>query len=122
MITQTTHFSESELNCKCPKCNSKVLHSMEEEVLVNIESMRIKLERPLVVTSAYRCKDHPVEAKKSKPGQHNKGTAVDFKVSNGAEAYEIIKEAILHQCTGFAYGNGFVHVDWRESTPVTWKY
>jgi zinc D-Ala-D-Ala carboxypeptidase len=122
MYTHTAHFSEKELNCKCDLCKSEVTHKMDTQVLVNIESMRVKLGRPLIITSAYRCENHPVESKKSKPGQHALGKAVDFKVSNGAEAFEVIKEALLHQCTGFAYGNGFVHVDWRESTPVTWKY
>jgi len=118
----TRNFSESEFNCKCSKCNSVTPHEMKDTAMLGAQYIRDAIGRAVIITSGYRCKDHPVEAAKKTPGQHNKGLALDFKVSNGAEAFEIIKAAIEIGCNGFAYGNGFVHIDWRTSTPVTWRY
>ena len=121
-MRSSKNFKETEFNCKCQKCGMKVPHSMNPRVVNAVQLLRNALGRPLVITSAYRCAEHPSEARKAKPGQHNKGTAVDIKVSNGAEAFEVIKKGLILSATGFAYGNGFVHLDWRDSTPVTWKY
>lgn len=88
----------------------------------NVQKMRSLLKRPLVITSGYRCHKHKREAVKRVPGWHNKGYAVDIAVSSGAEAFELIKLGLELGATGFAYGNGFVHLDWRTTTPVSWIY
>ena len=121
-MRSTKNFKEEEFNCKCPKCGMKVPHNMNPKAMSKVQMLRDAVERPLVITSGYRCPEHPNEARKAKPGQHNEGLAVDIKVSNGAEAFELIKTGLLLGANGFAYGNGFIHLDWRYSTPVTWKY
>lgn len=119
---QTKNFSARELRCKCPICNRNQPHKMKIEVVDKIQAMRDSIGRPLVITSAYRCAKHPVEAKKAKPGQHNAGTAVDIAFESSNQRYEIIKAAIQQGATGIGWGNGFIHVDFRDSTPVAWDY
>ena len=121
-MRSSKNFKEEEFNCKCSMCGMKVPHSMQPEVINAVQMLRDALGRPLTITSGYRCAIHPSEAKKSTPGQHNKGLAVDIRASNGAEAFELIRAGLSLGANGFAYGNGFIHLDWRESTPVTWRY
>lgn len=87
-----------------------------------VEEIRIAAGRPLVLTSAYRCPNHPEEAKKTEPGQHSKGVAVDIQVADGAQRYQIIQLGLALGATGIGVANTFVHLDWRKSTPVVWKY
>lgn len=118
-MRETRNFKEHEWNCK--HCGKP--HQMQPHVMHQVQQLREMYGAPLVLTSAWRCEDHPSEAKKKAPGQHNKGTAVDIAVTSGAMAYKLIKIALCDLgATGFAYGNGFVHLDWRDSTPVTWRY
>jgi len=118
-MKETKNFSEKEFSCKCG-CSQP--HQMQERAMLKVQHVRDVYGKPLNLTSAWRCKKHPDEARKKKAGQHNKGTAVDIAVSDGAIAYDIIRIGLSLGATGFAYGNGFVHLDWRDSTPVTWKY
>lgn len=112
------YFSEKEFMCKCGCGVSK----MQPKLITKLCELRERLNRPVVLTSAYRCSKHPVEASKATPGQHNRGTAVDIKVSNGSEAYEVMKVAFELGFTGIALGRGFVHVDVRDTIPVSWVY
>ena len=122
MPNSTAHFKASEWRCKCARCNKQVHHKMLPKVMEAVEAIRVRVGRPLVLNSAYRCKCHPEEAKKSKPGQHNAGTAVDIRVSDGVQRLEIIKLGLEMGATGIGVANGFVHLDWRESAPVAFVY
>lgn len=124
-MRETNNFPEYEWNCQCDACQRKELHSMHPFVMEQIQSIREYFNRPMILNSAYRCAAHPIEAKKSKPGMHHNGLAVDIKVRNGKEAAEILAYAIRHLgVTGFAYSDrlGFVHLDWREGAVMTWCY
>ena len=122
MIKATPHFKEREWACKCAKCNQQAPHRMDPEVMQAVEEIRIAAGRSLVLTSAYRCPNHPEEAKKTKPGQHSNGVAVDIQVADGAQRYQIIQLGLALGATGIGVANTFVHLDWRKSTPVVWKY
>lgn len=118
-MKSTKNFKEHEWKCKCG-CDQP--HNMVPFVMNKVQTLRERYGHPLTLSSAWRCENHPSEARKSKPGQHFLGTAVDIRVTSGAMAYTIIKLGLELGATGFAYGNGFVHLDWRESTPVSWIY
>lgn len=118
-MRETKNFKEHEWSCKCG-CNQP--HQMHPHVMALVQELREAYGAPLTLTSAWRCENHPAEAKKKTPGQHNKGTAVDISVSSGSMAYKLIVMGLELGATGFAYGNGFVHLDWRDSVPVTWRY
>lgn len=119
-MNETKNFKDSEWRCKCG-CNQP--HKMDSGTMLKVQALREIYGKPLTLTSAWRCKNHPSESRKKSPGQHNKGAAVDIAVTSGNMAYKLIKIALTDLgCKGFAVGNGFVHLDWREATPVTWKY
>lgn len=118
-LRETTNFKYREWQCKCG-CDQP--HQMKANVMENVQKIRELYGKPLTLTSAWRCKNHSSEKKKKVPGQHNRGTAVDIAISDGVMAYKLITLGLSLGATGFALGNGFVHLDWRVDTPVTWKY
>lgn len=89
----------------------------------------VKLEgtigRELVVTSGYRSPEHPIEAKKSKPGEHTTGLAVDVAAVGGTPVFEIVEAAIDLGCKriGISRKSNFIHLG-LDSNRVTsiWTY
>jgi uncharacterized protein YcbK (DUF882 family) len=116
------HFSRSEFACKCG-C-SKTL--MQTEFMGRLQSLRMIWGKPMVITSGYRCPNHPSERGKQFPGTgtHSQGIAADIGIS-GAEAISLLRLALDNNFTGIGVqqkGNGrFLHLDIRES-PAIWSY
>ena len=71
------YFSIDEL--KCQHCEKQ---GMNKEFMIKVEALRHELGFPFTVTSAYRCKDHPIEARKASPGSHESGIGVNQKGSS----------------------------------------
>lgn len=111
------YFNLKEFNCKHTGRND-----MQPEFLDMIDELRHRVGFPFIITSGYRDATHPVEASKERPGTHAQGIAADIRASDGSQAYAIMKEAFAMGFTGIAYGNGFVHLDIRATTPVSWRY
>ena len=111
------YFKLSEFDCKETGENN-----MQPEFLKKIDELREACGFPFVVNSGYRSPRHSIEAKKSKPGTHAQGIAADIRVQGGHQAYVLQKNAYALGFTGIALGNGFVHVDLRNTTPVSWRY
>lgn len=122
IMAEAKYFKFSELSCKCPACVGINPHQCTQEALNELDRLREAYGSPLVLSSAYRCPMHPVEARKKTPGTHAQGIAFDIVVTDGAMAYKVMEIAFQHGWHGIALGDGFVHVDRRETTPVTWDY
>ena len=76
----------------------------------------------LKITSAYRSRKHPIEAKKSMGGQHTLGRAVDIRVPSDGMRYKILREAFKLGFTGIGVGRNFIHLDIRRGKSVVWTY
>lgn len=120
-----SNFSEREFNCKHTGKNE-----MKHEFMVKLQALRTELGFPFIINSGYRDRTHPVEARKSSPGQHSLGIAVDIQAQDGATAYRIAQAAFKHGFTGIGIAQDnrrsrpgrFVHLDIRTTTPVMWSY
>ena len=111
------YFNESEFACShCGKV------AMDQEHIDRVNALRESVGFPLKVSSGYRCPEHPLEAKKSKPGTHAQGIACDIAVANGVERRQLVKQAFYLGFTGIGVAKTFVHVDMRETEPVLWVY
>ena len=117
------HFSAKEFQCS--HCGAD---GIKEGVLEKLQFMRIAYGKPMIITSGYRCPQHPIEVKKSVPGAHALGLAADIGVE-GAEAHRILGLAFLQGFNGIGVqqkGTGrFIHVDIRNGelpTPAVWSY
>jgi zinc D-Ala-D-Ala carboxypeptidase len=117
------NFSESEFRCKhTGKCE------MDPAFLATLQAIRTEFGKPLGVSSGYRDRSHPIEAKKSATGAHAMGIAVDFRVY-GADALRLIEIALKHgiQRIGVNQKGGarFIHLDAGGPglpSPAIWSY
>lgn len=113
------YFTEAEFKCKhCGKCE------MDQAFLDKINKLRQEYGKSLVVTSGYRCPEHPAERSKVTTGMHTTGKAVDFAV-DGENAQRLLMLALQHGFTGIGVqqkGSGrFIHLDTRDR-PALWSY
>jgi zinc D-Ala-D-Ala carboxypeptidase len=116
------YFSKDEL--KCRHCGA---YEIDEEFLGILNRIRADCGFPLVVTSGYRCLDHPIEAAKPAAGSHTTGRAVDIAVSR-RQAHTLLKVALMCGITGIGVqqnGNKrFIHLDMSDKhpRPTVWSY
>jgi uncharacterized protein YcbK (DUF882 family) len=120
------YFTSKELQCS--HCGAS---GMDEEFMNKIETLREKLGFPFPVNSAYRCPEHPIEARKKTSGTHSTGQAMDIGVM-GDRAYRLLEAALEAGFTGIGINqkgsNGrFIHLDDVESSigrhrPWIWSY
>jgi len=97
------YFTESEFN---------EFEKMNPELLEKLDQLREAYGYPIKLTSTYRSPDHPIEAKKEKPGEHSHGAAVDIACVGGEATFKLVKAAIKVGFTriGISRKNNFVHV------------
>jgi len=84
------NFSKKEFDCKFTGKNR-----MRPEFLEVLQRIRFEYGKPMLITSGYRDKKHPIEARKAAPGEHSFGLACDVGVSG---------------------------VDWGELFVIAWKH
>ena len=85
---------------------------MDPALLAMLDNLREAYGYPIKLTSTYRSPEHPIEAKKSKPGEHAYGAAVDIACVGGEATFKLVKAAIDVGFTrvGISRKNNFVHV------------
>ena len=114
------HFTRGEFACKCG-CGRA---DMQPLFMGRLQALRMIWGKPMIITSGYRCPDHPVEKAKASPGTHAQGIAADIGVS-GADAVTLLRLALDANFTGIGVqqkGPGrFLHLDIREH-PAIWSY
>jgi len=125
MSWESPYFSSEEM-----KCSHTGLEKMDAGFMELLTELRAAYAKPMRVTSAYRDSTHPIEAKKSKPGAHTTGKAVDIAVARG-EAHELMHLAFAMGFTGIGVqqkGDGrFIHLDNMTEEdgfprPTVWSY
>ena len=112
------YFNESEFSN---------FEMMDEKLLAMLDNLREAFGYPIKLSSTYRSPDHPIEARKSKPGEHAYGAAVDIACVGGEATYKLVKAAIEVGFTriGISRKNNFVHVGigYDGAPPMTiWTY
>jgi uncharacterized protein YcbK (DUF882 family) len=105
---------------------------MSDTFMEKLTALRQDWGQAMVVSSAYRCVNHPIEARKDKPGAHASGHAVDILIT-GEDAYKFLCAALGHGFTGIGinqtgnWGSRFIHLDDLQSgdgfpRPTLWSY
>lgn len=97
------YFEESEFS---------EFDKMDSVLLAMLDDLREAYGYPIKLTSTYRSPEHPIEAKKSKPGEHAYGAAVDIACIGGEATFKLVKAAIEVGFTriGISRKSNFVHV------------
>jgi len=116
------YFTEKELACQ--HCGA---HKFDKDFLALLDTIREECGFPFIVSSAYRCKDHPIEARKPFTGEHETGRAIDIACS-GEKALQLVTVALKHGITRIGInqkGNGrFIHLGVSKDfpNPTIWSY
>tara|TARA_R110000796_G_scaffold228357_1_gene345458 strand:+ start:2978 stop:3340 length:363 start_codon:yes stop_codon:yes gene_type:complete len=116
------YFTEQELACQ--HCGAT---KFDEDFLALLSLIRKECNFPFIVSSAYRCKDHPIEARKNHSGEHSTGMAIDIACS-GEKALQLVTVALKHGIKRIGIqqkGSGrFIHLGYSTElpTPAIWSY
>lgn len=132
-VKSSKHFSETELQCKCGNCD---FLGMDSEFMDLLEAVRTDpdWDRPMKVSSAYRCPEHnSAVSSTGMNGPHTSGKAIDIQLS-GKEAHLFLSVAMGYDFSGVgiaqkgSHGSRFIHLDLldQEETsgprPWIWSY
>lgn len=113
----------------CSHCGQ---NQTQHRLIDFLQDLRSQLGFAFRITSGYRCPDHPLEQKKSRPGAHALGLAADIAVSH-ANAFQLVKAAMADpRLKGLGVsqkGSGvrFIHLDMappadQRPRPHIWSY
>lgn len=116
------YFTIEELACR--HCGE---YKFDPSFLALLNQLRHRHGSPLIVSSGYRCQNHPLEVHRATTGTHSTGKAIDFSVTHG-NALSVI--AIAHDLgirrIGVQQkGDGrFIHLDvcTDRISPACWSY
>lgn len=119
------YFSRDELKCKCG-CNE---YYFDDYALERLNLIRDEARFPFILSSAYRCKDHPIEKAKDRLGEHQTGRAVDV-LCWGKQAIRVLELATWYDVPRIGinqkgeHGKRFIHLGWNTDFPVPaiWSY
>lgn len=87
--------------------------------------------RPFIITSGYRCPNHPIEAAKGWPGTHTLGVAADIRAASSLARMLLNYALNRSDFTGIGikqHGVGrYIHLDMAASEPprvrpALWTY
>jgi len=123
----TQNFTTDEMACTC--CGKA---DMDEEFMKTLQSIRNEMQRPLKVTSGYRCEKHNARVSSTgKSGPHTYAKAADILIS-GADAMRLFAVAQKHGVSGVGmsqkgnHSKRFVHLDILSPDegprPTVWTY
>lgn len=118
------NFNKCEFDCKHTGANE-----MQHEFMIKLQQLRNMYGKPMLITSGFRSKFHPIEARKNSPGTHTTGLACDIGVSR-SDAYEVLRLAMQLGFTGIGVsqkgGTRFIHLDVAQAPqfprPNIWSY
>ncbi len=83
----------------CPCCGEFV---GDPDFYDKLDMAQDRLDRPLVVTSGYRCPAHNAKISPNTTGRHPKGQAVDVQAKTAAEKGEILLACMRAGLVSFA--------------------
>ena len=109
------HFSRSEFRCPC--CN---FDTVDTELLRILEVVRSHFDRPITITSGFRCVDHNAAVGGSDRSQHLYGRAADIAV-DGVSPAIVAELADQLGAGGVGTYETFTHIDSRSNGPARWE-
>jgi len=116
-IIIASHFNLSEFACPC--CNLVMLHP---KLLAKLAELRNVLERPVSITSGYRCFKYNQKVGGVANSYHCIGLAADIKVKD-INLIELLgyAEEIDFAGIGFYEKKNFLHLDVRPTKRTRWR-
>lgn len=114
------HFSKEEMACRC--CGELPPQGMSNALMDGLEELRKRINKPVIISSGYRCPVNNARAGGVYNSQHVLGCASDIYVE-GMTVYELAKICKeIFDGVGEYYQQDFVHVDMRSNGNETGYY
>lgn len=106
------HFKRSEFTCRCG-CGKD---TVDAELITVLEQIRNYFNRPVVVTSGYRCPARNEAVGGAHGSMHMEGKAADIQVA-GVYPSDVVKfaEQVMPNGGGIGIYETWTHVDVRDS-------
>lgn len=101
------NFTVAEFLCKCGECEGY----MDVEALACIHAARRILNRPVHLTSAYRCPEYNASIGGAPASFHKRGMALDIPWIDDVSNKILYDTLIVVGFTGFGFYNSFIHAD-----------
>lgn len=128
-MKENKYFKIDEFKCKCGKC--ELPENVPSDELIDILcEIREHYEKPLIIRSGYRCKEHNAKVGGAAKSQHTLGSAADFIVEGipTDEVHRYVIQKYDDKPLGIAIKHnfenmfqGFVHIDTRGKK-ARWTY
>ena len=111
------HFRLSEFACPC--CRRVMVHP---KLLAKLSELRGMIERPIYITSGYRCPEYNQKIGGVVNSYHLIGLAADIKVKD-INLIELLEyaENIGFAGIGFYEKKNFLHLDVRPTKHTRWR-
>lgn len=105
------------------RCKHTGLDGVKPDLLDVLQTLRNRLNTPMIITSGYRHPTHPVEARKERPGEHSEGLAADVVVSVDRR-YDLVRYAIQAGIARIGVADSFIHLGVSRNFPHPriWTY
>ena len=111
------YFSLYEFACPC--CSRVMLHPMLLKKLVEFRSI---INKPIYITSGYRCSEYNQKVGGIKSSYHMLGMAADIHVQNIFLSYLLFyAQRVGFTGIGFYEKKNFLHLDVRSGAKKFWK-
>lgn len=98
------NFTKAEFDCKHTGENS-----MQHEFMSVLQAIRTEYGKPMKITSGFRSRRHPIEARKSKLGEHPRGLCCDVACTNSSDRFELVRLALKYGITRIGFHPRFLH-------------
>ncbi|WP_417447216.1 YcbK family protein [Kangiella sp.] len=107
------NFSRHEFSCSC--CKKQI--AIDHELVETLEAVREHFGKPVIITSAFRCKEHNEAVGSVESSKHRLGIAADIVVKDTSPVavYNFLANLKKDHCgLGLYIEKGFVHIDTRQ--------
>lgn len=103
------NFHLREFDCKCESCTETIVNMVH---IARLEQLRREINKPIKITSGFRCKDHNYNIGGTKNSQHLLGNASDIALT------AIDEDKLKRIFIGVILYDTFTHLDSRESHKI----
>jgi len=110
MTRLTDHFTKEEFDCQCGCGNGDIVIS--ENLVFELECVRIHYGKPMRVNSGIRCLSHNRKIGSRDTSSHIKGLAVDISCTDMGTRLELVKRLLRDgEFKRMGIHKDFIHVD-----------
>ena len=111
----TLNFRVWEHECSCGQC---LFQACDPDLYSKLEEVRELMNRPLRISSGYRCEAHNKKVGGSPKSKHMEGIAVDIAAQNLDHAEHLALAGAAVGFGGIGVYSRWVHLDMRETLTV----